>query len=114
MTIQNTKQAIVFFGVLFMALFSGIIQLIQFSGEFTLRLIREVSNLLHASTPIVISIINMIGKIIGGFYLLIAMMWRDGKQPTTPALSHANYKRLAIEGKSMNYRPSSARFQEIR
>jgi len=81
MTIQNTKEAVKFTSVLFVAVVTGTVQLLEYLGDYSIKFMREFSQIIKAVTPIIIAFINLIGKIIGGFYLLILSMWRDRKGP---------------------------------
>lgn len=56
---------------------NAIIQFIHFLGEFTLKLTFELTRLVRSITPIVLALLNLIGKVVGGFYILLAMIWRD-------------------------------------
>lgn len=82
-TIKNTKDVIVFLSVLIMTLFTGAIELIKYLGDFSIRLMREASFFINSMSPIIIATINMIGRSIGGLYMLIAMLWRDRNAPVT-------------------------------
>lgn len=61
----------------FILFFQMSVYFVQYMGEFTLKLIFELANFLRAATPILLAVINLIGKTIGGFYILFAMIWRD-------------------------------------
>lgn len=50
---------------------------IQFLGMFTLRFMEESSRLIHVLMPFLLQCLDLFGKLIGGLYLLIAMIWRD-------------------------------------
>ncbi|KAF2893004.1 hypothetical protein ILUMI_13180 [Ignelater luminosus] len=80
-TIRNTKEAIKFSSVLLAALLTGAVRFFEYLGDFTIKFMREASVFLKAASPIIIACINLIGKIIGGFYLLILGIWRDRKGP---------------------------------
>ncbi|KAF5270372.1 hypothetical protein FQR65_LT05560 [Abscondita terminalis] len=81
-TLQNIKTAIMFLSVLLVASATGFINLLQYLGDFTLKLMREFSNLVRALTPSVIAFFNLCAKIVGGFYLLILSMWKTRSTPT--------------------------------
>uniref|UniRef100_A0A1L8D9E3 Putative conserved plasma membrane protein n=1 Tax=Nyssomyia neivai TaxID=330878 RepID=A0A1L8D9E3_9DIPT len=46
-------------------------------GEFGLRFITESRRCIHTLMPLFLGIIDFFTKIVGGFYMLIAMVWRD-------------------------------------
>lgn len=54
----------------------GSLSSIKFLGEFTLKLIRELSVLIQAISPIVIHIIDFCSKVVGGFFILLAGVFR--------------------------------------
>lgn len=76
-TIENIKKCIRLIGLMIVLIFSGLLQLTKYLGEFTLRFIQEFTKFIHVATPIMITIVNTMGKIVGGLYILLAMMWRD-------------------------------------
>lgn len=87
-------------GLFLMATFKLSVYLIQWLGEFTLKLVFELTKLCRAITPISITILNLIGKVIGGFYILLAMIWRDSfgsnqRMATTTANMKTAYNRPA-------------------
>ena len=42
-----------------------------------------MANLVDRSTPLALGALNIMSKVVGGFYLLIAMIWKDTvKKPT--------------------------------
>lgn len=82
-TFNNAKSSVLFLGVLFMTIFTGLVQLAHYLGDWSLRFMREFSYLLKTATPVLLSIINMFNRIVAGFYTLIALIWRDSKAPKT-------------------------------
>lgn len=64
-------------GLFVIGTFNMVVFLIQWLGEFTLKLVFELTKLFRAITPISLAMLNLIGKVIGGFYILLAMIWRD-------------------------------------
>uniref|UniRef100_A0A1Y1MGL8 Uncharacterized protein n=1 Tax=Photinus pyralis TaxID=7054 RepID=A0A1Y1MGL8_PHOPY len=81
-TLNNAVESIRFLSVLFVAMLTGLVKFLEYFGDFTLKLLRETSHLVTALTPTLIACINLIAKIIGGFYLLILSMWKT-RTPTT-------------------------------
>ena len=58
--------------------------------------------LLHHSTPLILGILDVISKIIGGVYILIAMIWKDsiGARPqihNTNMITDKKYSPKAIQ-----------------
>ncbi|GAB0091566.1 uncharacterized protein DMENIID0001_064210 [Sergentomyia squamirostris] len=50
---------------------------IQLVGNFGLRFMQELRKCIHVLTPIFLGTLDIFSKIVGGFYMLIAMIWRD-------------------------------------
>uniref|UniRef100_A0A7G3B7R5 Uncharacterized protein n=2 Tax=Lutzomyia longipalpis TaxID=7200 RepID=A0A7G3B7R5_LUTLO len=46
-------------------------------GEFGLRFMAETRRCFNTLMPLFLGIIDFFTKIVGGFYMLIAMIWRD-------------------------------------
>jgi hypothetical protein len=47
------------------------------SGIFVIKLIERTTWLAHVLTPAALGLMELFSKIIGGFYLLVAMIWKD-------------------------------------
>lgn len=103
-TLNNIKEATKFLVLLTGAALVGMVGLTKFLADFSLRLLRELSNLIRSVTPFTIACVDMCGKVIGGFYLLIAVLWRDSRRPQTyqrfvhmpknPMLTYKQYQPL--------------------
>lgn len=76
-TWSNFVHCIRLFGVLCIALVKWSVQFVHSLGEFTLKLMFQLNRLFKTATPIVLALISLISKMIGGFYILLAMIWRD-------------------------------------
>ncbi|XP_046805274.1 uncharacterized protein LOC111676956 [Lucilia cuprina] len=74
---ENIKGVLRFLGLLIVSILSGALVGVKFLGIFTLRFMFELSRLTHVLTPIIFKIIEVFNKIIGGFYILLAMIWKD-------------------------------------
>lgn len=96
---MNFVQGIRLLGSLSILLVTFLVHSIHWLGEFTLRLVSELSRLIKACTPIVLGLINLLNKIVGGLYILLAMMWRDtfggNKQPTPRVVSGYSFNSRA-------------------
>ena len=66
--------------VLLLAGLTGLVAGIKQLSQFALRALHELANLVERSTPLALGALNMVGKVFGGAYLLIAMIWRDSVQ----------------------------------
>lgn len=76
-TTANIIAAIKFLALIVVLVAVGSVHSIKYLGDFTLKFMHESSKLLRAVTPFAISALNVFSKIVGGFYILLAMMWRD-------------------------------------
>lgn len=74
---SNLVHCIQLLGMFGIAFVKMCVHFVHCIGEFTLRLISELTKLIKASTPIVLAILNLFSKMIGGLYILFAMIWRD-------------------------------------
>lgn len=98
---ENIKGLLRFLGLLIISILSGALVGIKFLGMFTLRFMFEVSRLTHVLTPIILKIIELVNKLIGGFYILLAMIWKDAvvnrNQPKHNALEYNRPMYKSIE-----------------
>lgn len=82
-TLRNAKEVVCFMAVLIVACVTGILHSIRYVGDYSLKVMREISVFIQASAPVYIAFIEFLAKCVGGLYLLIAMLWRgsSGKHP---------------------------------
>lgn len=106
MTVKNIKDALVFLSLLLAAIVTGSIQLVQFLGDFSLKLFREISIFLNVTTPIILGVLNLIGRTIAGFYTLIILMWRDRKMVNRYE-GNLVYDDSFTKNKALPYRPKN-------
>ncbi|CRK92136.1 CLUMA_CG005735, isoform A [Clunio marinus] len=59
------------------SLISSLSEIIKYVGIFTIKFIERTTWLIHVLTPIALVLVDLCSKVIGGFYLLIAMIWKD-------------------------------------
>ncbi|XP_055854392.1 uncharacterized protein LOC129918070 [Episyrphus balteatus] len=88
---ENLAAVFKFLILVCISLFSLSIEAVRFLGIFTIRFMAEFRKILAVSTPIIMRTIDLCGKIIGGFYILLAMIWRDVKKgggPPQPLNQH--------------------------
>lgn len=76
-TWSNFVHCIRLFGILCIAFVKLSVQFVHSLGEFTLKLISELNRLFRTASPIVLAVVSLLSKMIGGFYILLAMIWRD-------------------------------------
>lgn len=81
---QTVSDTLKFISLLIVSLFAGSTQIVKYIGIFVIKLIEKTTWLVHVLTPIALGLMELISKIIGGFYLLVAMIWKDsvgGRKP---------------------------------
>lgn len=84
-TWHNLKESSKFIFLLCVTIVTALLYCLQYLGDYSLKFFREVSNLVHVSTPIFGHFFNFLSKVVGGFYILIAMLWKGrGYQPPPP------------------------------
>lgn len=97
LTASNIKEAITFLGVFVVTSLALSVKGVKFLMEFLLKFMREASYFVESSTPVMIAVLNLIGKAIGGFYLLIVMLFKGSNNPVP-------YRRQEL----IEYRPLKA------
>ncbi|XP_047025298.1 uncharacterized protein LOC124633958 [Helicoverpa zea] len=81
LSISNVKEFITFLLAFVIAIFTGSSSFINFLGNFILALVRELSLLVKNSTPMFLGLLDFFSKIVGGFYILLAMFFRQSAPP---------------------------------
>ncbi|XP_044738472.1 uncharacterized protein LOC123300066 [Chrysoperla carnea] len=81
LTLENIKIGVKYFSILFVSLIAFSFQSVKHIGDFSLKFMHEFSYFVHAATPIIIAIIDFFSKVVGGLYILIAMMWKGSPPP---------------------------------
>ena len=71
--------------VLLVAAVAGLARLLPRMLELFNKTIHESAFLVRTATPMFLSVVDMFNKIVGGFYMLLAMMWRDFRRPQPQA-----------------------------
>jgi hypothetical protein len=84
-----------------MAAVSGLAKLLPKLLDLFNRTIRESAHLIRMATPFLLACVEMMNKAVGGFYLLLAMIWRDFRKPQEPGPGTAN--RRYIKGPPPEY-----------
>lgn len=49
------------------------------------RTIHELAFVIHRATPLALACLDVVNKAIGGFYLLLTMIWKDSRKPSEPS-----------------------------
>ncbi len=99
-TTQNVIAALKFSCLLIVGLVHGSVEFLKFLGYFSIRFMHEFNRLIHVCTPLFLGILDLGSKIIGGFYILVAMIFRDSRKSEPPRRIYydqaAGYQRRAI------------------
>lgn len=76
LTVNNVKEFLTFIFAFVIAIFTGSTSFVNFLGNFMLALVRELSILIKNSTPMFLGVLDFFSKIVGGFYILLAMFFK--------------------------------------
>lgn len=74
---QSLVKVVKFIMFLVVGTFFAFTEACKFIGEFLIRFVAELSRLITVLTPILKALMDMISKIVAGFILFLAMVWRD-------------------------------------
>ncbi|KAH8383097.1 hypothetical protein KR009_006765 [Drosophila setifemur] len=74
---RNIMGTIRFLGLLIFSAVGGAAVALRFLGVFAVRLLFELSRFTHTATPIVFKLIEFLNKIVGAFFILLTMIWKD-------------------------------------
>lgn len=77
----NLLHFLKFLPLLAVSLSVAAFQSIHYIGSFTIIFLTEFRKLVKALMPLFLGILELFSKLVGGFYLLIAMIWRDSVGP---------------------------------
>ncbi|KAJ1532390.1 hypothetical protein ONE63_000990 [Megalurothrips usitatus] len=116
----NLREIITFLSVAFVGTLGRLGRCVEWVGDFSLKFIREVTIVLEKVTPIILGVIELVGKVIGGLYILLAMIFKKSDGPpghpgqfppavqNRGALPPATWNRRALPPPEQNRRPPSA------
>ncbi|XP_075975533.1 uncharacterized protein LOC142976163 [Anticarsia gemmatalis] len=93
LSITNVKEFFTFLFAFVIAIFTGSTAFVNFLGNFILALIREMSILVKNSTPMFLGLLDFFSKIVGGFYILLAMLFKQSAPVPSDKRSVAYYER---------------------
>jgi len=87
---QTLVETLRFISLVIVSMLAGSAQIVKYLGIFTIKLIERTTWLAHVLTPLFLGLFDLVSKIIGGFYIIIAMIWRDSvgqrRQPLNNAI----------------------------
>lgn len=97
---ENIKEGFRLLVLLLISLVVGAVHSLKFIGIFTIKFMHQLGWLIHVSTPILMGILDLVSKVIGGIYILIAMIWKDSigapQRPLNNALPDSKRRPEAI------------------
>lgn len=99
---ENFIISLKVFSLLLIGAFTASWHFVQYVGKFTLQFMDIMVRLIHVSMPLLLSLVDLLKKVIGGFYLLIAMVWRDSVGHRRASGFRNEYQ--AITGPNVNRR----------
>ncbi|CAF4851256.1 unnamed protein product [Pieris macdunnoughi] len=94
LTIRNAKEFVTFVFAFVIAIFTGSTAFVNFLGNFILALLREISILIKNSTPMLLGFLEFLSKIVGGFYILLAMLFKSNTPHPQNKRSLTYYNRM--------------------
>lgn len=74
---RNIMGTIRFLGLLIFSALGGAAMALRFLGVFAVRFLFELSRFTHTATPIVFKVLEFLNKIVGAFFILLTMIWKD-------------------------------------
>jgi hypothetical protein len=87
LTVHNVKEVMIFISVFIVTCITGSFHLVRYVGDYSIKFMREFSVFIEASTPIFLSVIDFFSKCVGGFYIMIVMLWRASKNEPPPRVN---------------------------
>ncbi|KAL7730923.1 hypothetical protein ACLKA6_014166 [Drosophila palustris] len=108
---RNIMGTIRFLGLLIFSIISGAAVALRFMGIFAVRFLFEISRFTHTATPIVFKLIEFFNKIVGAFFILLTMIWKDlvvnrGGSVPRPLEASKRFKSLTYENTESQRRSS--------
>ena len=109
LTVRNVAQLGKLVMVLLLATLTGIVAGVRQLSNFSLRLLHELANLVDRSTPFALGALDMMSKVFGGAYLLLAMIWKDAVKKPIPVAAQPSRPQLSVTGPAAGFQalPSS-------
>lgn len=105
---QTITETLRFISLVIVSLFAGSTQIVKYIGIFSIKLIERTTWLVHVLTPIALGFFELCSKVIGGFYILLAMIWKDSignpRRPPNNAIEAGPRQRQRDAIRYDNYR----------
>ncbi len=102
-TAQNIASVLKFMCLIVLAAGTASIHGLMYLGAFTLKFMAEFRKLIHVSMPIILKALDLLSKVIGGIFILIAMIWRDLTGRKDPP--NQQYQNPALQGYYRDQQP---------
>jgi len=93
---ENINRVLCLLGLLIVSIVTSSISLIKWVGNLSIRLIFELSRLVHVCTPLFLGLLDFLSKIIGGVFIFLAMLWKDCRKDKGGQMSAAP-RQLALQ-----------------
>lgn len=74
---ENFITSLKLFSLLVIGTLTASWHFVGYVGKFSLQFMDLMIRLIHVSMPLLLSLVDLLNKIIGGIFILIAMIWRD-------------------------------------
>ncbi|XP_063614204.1 uncharacterized protein LOC134787373 [Penaeus indicus] len=84
LTLSNIRDALRFLTIVIVTLTVGLVTFLRESHHVVLRIVHEAGLFLHNVTPFLQSVISFMEKIMGGIYLVLAVMYKDWRRSSAP------------------------------
>lgn len=89
-TFVYVRNAVKFIIVFTLAIIIGVVDALPTVGDFLIRFIHECSLFIKAFNPLLLGCLDLIGKVVGGFYLMVLGMWKALVLPPPPPTYRRN------------------------
>ncbi|XP_049820205.1 uncharacterized protein LOC109598499 [Aethina tumida] len=107
-TLSNIKDTVIFLCLLSAAIVTGTIHIVKYLMDYLLKLIKALSDLIKAVTPVLVATIKVAGNVTNTTVMSIANLVQGGAknqpkqlyQPVYPRLHARNYRQRALPYKS--------------
>lgn len=91
LTVGNIKSSLIFITFFISTLVLGLIDIIKYMMEYSLKLINELSKLIQSLTPLMINLINLCGRTLFGLFHMIVTLCKKNPPPQPIYNAYINY-----------------------
>lgn len=111
LTKENIKSLVIFSSILISTVVLGFFDIIKYLLEYFLKLINELTKLIHTLTPIIINVLNLFGKAIFGLFQLIVTLFARKPPPQPVYNAYITYDPRTGVPNSFNWNKSFPNIQ---